>query len=279
MDIALLRTFLEVARTRHFGHAADNLFVTQSAVSARIKLLESTLGVDLFERRRNDIRLTAAGERLSRHAETIVRSWGRAKTEVALREGQSTGLSVGCVLDVWKAWAQPWVGRVKASHTDIALHLEVRDTHTLTRSVTDGTLDLALVLETPHATGLHVTPLADVTLYLYATSAGRRLEDVLDSSHISVDWGGNFRLASADGKALPTLSAGQTHVSQGQLALDLLCNGEGSAYLPGEVAGKCVEAGRLHRVEGAPEYSRQVFGLHRPENPNRTVIERVLGLF
>ena len=50
MDIGVLKTFLEVNRTRHFGQAADNLFLTQSAVSARIRLLEQTLGVPLFSR-------------------------------------------------------------------------------------------------------------------------------------------------------------------------------------------------------------------------------------
>ncbi|WP_082880488.1 MULTISPECIES: LysR family transcriptional regulator [unclassified Oleiphilus] len=39
MDIELLRTFLEVKNTRHFGKAAENLYLTQAAVSARIKQL------------------------------------------------------------------------------------------------------------------------------------------------------------------------------------------------------------------------------------------------
>ncbi len=42
MDIELLRTFLEVVRTRHFGKAAAELCVTQSAVSARIRQLGDT---------------------------------------------------------------------------------------------------------------------------------------------------------------------------------------------------------------------------------------------
>ncbi|MEX2517286.1 MAG: LysR family transcriptional regulator, partial [Gammaproteobacteria bacterium] len=45
MDVDLLKTFLEVQRTRHFGRAADNLFLTQSAISARIRQLEDELGV------------------------------------------------------------------------------------------------------------------------------------------------------------------------------------------------------------------------------------------
>ncbi len=45
MDTELLKTFLEVSRTRHFGRAAESLYLTQSAVSFRIRQLENQLGV------------------------------------------------------------------------------------------------------------------------------------------------------------------------------------------------------------------------------------------
>ena len=79
MDIDLLRTFLEVQRTRHFGHAAKSLFVTQSAVSSRIRLLEEMVGAQLFTRTRNDIQLTSAGKRLLKTAEAILHLWEEAK--------------------------------------------------------------------------------------------------------------------------------------------------------------------------------------------------------
>lgn len=44
MDTELLRTFIEVSKTRHFGRAAENLYLTQSAVSFRIRQLEQQLG-------------------------------------------------------------------------------------------------------------------------------------------------------------------------------------------------------------------------------------------
>ena len=46
MDIEILKTFLEVARVRHFGKASESLFITQSAVSARIRLLEEKQQMD-----------------------------------------------------------------------------------------------------------------------------------------------------------------------------------------------------------------------------------------
>ena len=71
MDIELLRTFIEVRKTRHFGKAAENLYLTQAAVSARIRQLEQLLGVKLFIRSRNNIQLTSEGERLVSHAQTV----------------------------------------------------------------------------------------------------------------------------------------------------------------------------------------------------------------
>lgn len=82
MDTELLKTFLEVSRTRHFGRAAEALYLTQSAVSFRIRQLENQLGVNLFTRHRNNIRLTSAGDKLLPYAETLMNTAGGTK-EVA----------------------------------------------------------------------------------------------------------------------------------------------------------------------------------------------------
>ncbi len=79
MDTELLKTFLEVSRTRHFGRAAESLYLTQSAVSFRIRQLENQLGANLFTRHRNNIRLTPAGERLLPYAESLMMTWQLAK--------------------------------------------------------------------------------------------------------------------------------------------------------------------------------------------------------
>lgn len=101
MDTDLLKTFLEVARTRHFGKAADNLFLTRSAVSFRVKQLESVLGVALFARQRNNIQLTSAGERMLVHAEAILTAWERAKQDISLSNEQSIQLAIGAVPNIW----------------------------------------------------------------------------------------------------------------------------------------------------------------------------------
>lgn len=97
MDTDLLKTFIEVNRTRHFGRAADNLFVTPSAVSARIRLLEEQLGVRLFVRERNKLRPTPSGERLLGHARQLLATWERARQDVALGAQQADELALGAI--------------------------------------------------------------------------------------------------------------------------------------------------------------------------------------
>jgi len=84
MDLDLLRTFLELNRTRHFGRAAEALFVTQAAVSSRLKSLEGQLGVTLFDRSTREMRLTPEGGRLIRHAEKLIAAWRGARQDVSL---------------------------------------------------------------------------------------------------------------------------------------------------------------------------------------------------
>jgi DNA-binding transcriptional LysR family regulator len=83
---ARLRAFAAVARTRSFSRAADELFVSQPAVSKHVALLEAELGVRLVERRRAGAALTPSGELLADHvlrAEALLANATRALASVA----------------------------------------------------------------------------------------------------------------------------------------------------------------------------------------------------
>ena len=68
-----LRYLTELARTLHFGRAAEYLGISQPALSKRLKHLESELGVVLFERSTRGIALTDEGERVLHLAKEILR--------------------------------------------------------------------------------------------------------------------------------------------------------------------------------------------------------------
>ena len=83
MKIRHLQCFLEVARLGHVGRAAEQLFVTQPAVSKTLRELEDILGVRLFARGRNGLILTAAGEVFQHHVATGVVALEQALDSVA----------------------------------------------------------------------------------------------------------------------------------------------------------------------------------------------------
>ena len=106
MDVHLreLRYFVAVAEHLHFSRAAEELFVSQPALSKQIRALETQLRMPLFVRDRRRVRLTAAGTALLPRARTILDRWRDAENELAetaarqastLVVGMATGMGRG----------------------------------------------------------------------------------------------------------------------------------------------------------------------------------------
>lgn len=262
MDIKHLRTFLEVARTRHFGKAADNLCVTQSAVSARIRLLESTLGVELFFRNRNDIQLTAAGQRLLRHAESIVGTWSLARQEAGLGTEFEAVLGIGGVFDLWPVLLDDWLAGLPVALPSMALQAEARTTEVLVQRLVDGMLDLVVLFEPPQLPDIVISQVGKIELVLVASKAGLGLDEAMRSGYIMIDWGTSFSQEHA--RRFPDRSAPTLRVGLGSLGLAFLRRHGGAAYLPESVVTGDIASGNLFRVKPAPVFERDVFALYRP---------------
>ena len=71
MEFRQLRTLLAIVETHNFTRAAERVHLTQAAVSAQIKALETEAGVPLFARVNKKVFLTEAGELLVRRAERL----------------------------------------------------------------------------------------------------------------------------------------------------------------------------------------------------------------
>ena len=85
MDVHVreLRYFLAVARELSFTRAAEQLYVSQPALSKQIRSLERQLRVELFERGSGGVKLTRAGAELRPHAEHMLKSWDDAKESLS----------------------------------------------------------------------------------------------------------------------------------------------------------------------------------------------------
>lgn len=276
MDIELLKTFLEVHRTRHFGRAAENLYLTQSAVSARIRQLEQVLGTDLFVRTRNNIHLTPAGERLAPHAESVLTVWERARQDVALSQGQSTRLAIAAPPSIWDSWLQTALQRLYRDLPDIALRADVYSDDSLGRRLIEDALDLAVCFDPPKSYDLLVREIDSLPLVMVASQANMVAATAVRDRYIQVDWGTTFKVDHA--RAFIGMPPAVLHTSSGRIALDFLLANGGAVYLPEPVARPYMDERVLFPVVDAPVFNRAVHVVHKSAHERPVLIDKVVGL-
>ncbi|MEJ2509653.1 MAG: LysR substrate-binding domain-containing protein [Gammaproteobacteria bacterium] len=277
MDIALLKTFIEVNRTRHFGRAADNLFLTQSAVSARIRLLEETLGVQLFTRDRNNIQLTPGGARFLKHAESIVNAWTQACQDTTLQDEHMQPLSVGAMVSLWDVLLQDWIEELCAAHPDVALRAEAFSAETLIRRILDGGLDVGFMFDPPQLAELLVEELGAVGLRLVSTRPGLDAATaVRQPDYVMVDWGTSFAIAHA--REFPDIPAPSIHMGLGRMALSFILARGGAAYLAEPMMEPYLADRKLYTVADAPRIERQCFAVYPRGAARRPILEEAVAL-
>ncbi len=276
MDLELLRTFLEVCRTRHFGQAAEALHLTQAAVSARIKQLEGRLGVQLFDRSKREIRLTPEAHRLMRHSDLLLSEWRKARQEVTAG-GARHQVSIGGSLRLWDALLQEWLYDLRRRRPDVALSVESHTPELLTRKLLDGVLDIAFMLEPAQLDVLQIHKVADLPLQLVASQPGLSLEQALDERYLMVDWGLGHNLTHR--RLFPDMPEPHTRLSNAKMAIGYLEQVGGSAYLPEAMIRHDLESGRLFRVAQAPVIEHAAYAVYPLRTPKIALITELLSLF
>ncbi|MPR09654.1 hydrogen peroxide-inducible genes activator [Microvirga tunisiensis] len=141
-----LRYFDALARTKHFGMAADQCAVTQPALSMQIKELGRELGVELVERRGNTIAVTLAGQEIAARAEAILNQVRELSDYAHQHQGLLTGsLRLGIIPSV-APYLLPAILTEVANHYP-SLDLQIRETQTgaLVEELVRGDLDAALL--------------------------------------------------------------------------------------------------------------------------------------
>jgi DNA-binding transcriptional LysR family regulator len=174
MELRHLRYFVAVAETLHFGRAAAQLYIAQSALSQQIKLLEAELEVTLFERTKRSVRLTAAGvalledayEILQRVEQATVRSQRVARGEV----GQ---LRIGYTILALHSILSPVLKAFRDRLPDVQLVLQEMSTQNQVKALETKQIDVGF---------LH-PPIADAPALILRPMKTERMMVVLPQTH------------------------------------------------------------------------------------------------
>ncbi|EAR08980.1 LysR family transcriptional regulator [Reinekea blandensis] len=274
MDTELLKTFLEVHQTRHFGRAAENLFLTQAAISARIKQLETLVGAPLFTRYRNNLQLTETGRRLLPHAQSIIIAWDRARQEVSLTQRNEIILSLGAFGSLWELFLQAVISTSFTQFNDVVLRADSLPKDTLMRRLLDRTLDLAFLYEGLKHSDITSVALGETELVFVTSNQNDPSLATALQQYVAVDWGTSFSIqfAKTFGQVPVILHCGQSRIAQ-----SFLLAHEGAAYLPRKLVDEH-PPGWFHPVEDAPVLSRPIFAAYHSENKYERQVRSIIDL-
>lgn len=159
MDVRHLLTFCTVVDRGSFSGAAEDLGISQPAVSAQIRSLEKRLGQRLLDRNGRRVTLTEAGLVLEVHARRMVALEADLEREMGEVGARIAGrLLVGSSTGPGEVLLPRLLGAFRSEHPDVTVSLVVHDTQTICDRVLDGELELGIVGADRPQRGLEFAP-------------------------------------------------------------------------------------------------------------------------
>jgi DNA-binding transcriptional LysR family regulator len=141
-----LKVFYTVARRLSFTKAAEELFISQPAVTKHIHELEQQLGMALFERIGNKIKITRAGQVMLKHADDIFTSYRNLEYEInQLKHEQGGLLSLGASTTIAQYFIPPLLAQFNQRYPEVTASLISGNTEQMEQALIDKTIQLGLI--------------------------------------------------------------------------------------------------------------------------------------
>jgi len=154
MTIKHLRVFTEVYQQMHISHAAEQLHMTQPAVSRSIQELEKYYGIHLFERIKHRLYRTQSGDELYAQAVHIIESFDTMETAMRNRDECGT-LRVGASITIGNFFLPPVVKEFQQNHPYAQVKVTISNTETIANAILDNKVDVAIVEGTVTSSYIH----------------------------------------------------------------------------------------------------------------------------
>ena len=140
-----LRTLLAVARTGGVHKAAQEMHLTQPAITARIRNLEDSLGVELFDRKAA-MRLTKSGSALVGYAEQYLKLNDLILRDVARADGVELLFRIGVSETIVQSWLPEFVARLREAFPKVTIEIDVDVSHVLRERLLGNEIDFAILM-------------------------------------------------------------------------------------------------------------------------------------
>ncbi len=141
-----LKVFYTVSQKLSFTKAAQELFISQPAVTKHIKELEEQTGLALFKRHGNNITLTPAGQVLLKHAQQIFKVYAALENDLAqLQNPESGTIRIGASTTLAQYVLPKILALFKAAHPSIQLHFVSGNSEFIEQQIITEQIDVAIV--------------------------------------------------------------------------------------------------------------------------------------
>ena len=272
-----LECFLVVARLGSMSRAAEEMFLTQPSLTARLKALEHEVGDQLFVRTRSGMRLTEAGRQFLPYAERSVASVENGKRHLEeLRKGTGGHLMLGALPRVSTYALPDLLEEFSLAYPSVVLSVKTGHSKDVLDMVLTEEVQLGLARSMEHPE-VESVPMYDEDLVLAVgvehDFAGRRdvgLEELANERLILFDRASSsYEITKSVFKDAGISEPDVVELDNIEAAKRMVEQGLGVSFLPEQAVIRAVAAGRLDTVEieGCPELRRSIVALRRRDVP------------
>ena len=172
-----LKVFYTVAQTLNFNRAAEQLNISQPAVTKHIKELEQQYNTTLFDRAKKRIVLTRAGEVLFQHAHLIFEQYQKLDFDLNLLQNKTEGvLHIGASTTIAQYVIPSYLARFHQRFPEIKIELTMANSLIIEQMLVDKKIELGLVEGTTHNSDLKYSPFVKDEIVLVTRPKNRLLK-------------------------------------------------------------------------------------------------------
>lgn len=286
LDLHKLRVFVAVAERQHFTRAAEELSISQPALTAHVRDLERHLGTPLFERAGRGVRLTDTGHLVLGYARRLLALAVELQEAVDDVQGLRAGeLRIGASTTIGEYLLPATLGAFRLRYPAVKVSVEIANTGRIADQVRHGELHLGLVGEPLDDPDLESEPFRDDELVLIVPPghawAGREIAagDLNGAALVVRERGSATRdvaeasLARLGARPTIALELGGTEAVKGAVAAGL-----GVAFVSACAVLPELATGRLERATVAGLAIRRQFQVVQRRGRHLTAAERAFLL-